>query len=107
MGQLVEFDLDGGGRVLVDVRGSGAGQPVTRGLNTGQVVEKGRQSFEQAVSGLRPAAEVIISRLREMADSPDEVSVEFGLDLHAEAGAFIAAASVAANFKVSVTWRRA
>jgi len=34
------------------------------------------------------------------------VQVEFGLDLHAEAGAFIAAASATANFKIAMTWRR-
>jgi hypothetical protein len=34
------------------------------------------------------------------------VQVEFGLDLHAQAGAFIAAASATANFKIAMTWRR-
>jgi hypothetical protein len=37
-----------------------------------------------------------------MPQAPDEVQVEFGLDLHAEVGAFIAAA----NFKTTITWRR-
>jgi hypothetical protein len=32
--------------------------------------------------------------------------VEFGLELSAEAGAFIAAASSTANFKVTLSWRR-
>jgi hypothetical protein len=42
-----------------------------------------------------------------VADSPAEIKVEFGLDMHdAEAGAFVAAASTAANFKISVIWRR-
>ena len=37
-----------------------------------------------------------------MPQAPDEVQVEFGLDLHAEVGAIIAAA----NFKTAMTWRR-
>jgi Trypsin-co-occurring domain 1 len=37
----------------------------------------------------------------------DEVVVSFGLQLSAEAGAFIAAASTAANFTVSLAWRAA
>jgi hypothetical protein len=37
-----------------------------------------------------------------MPQALDEVQVEFGLDLHAEVGAFIAAA----NFKTAITWRR-
>jgi hypothetical protein len=34
------------------------------------------------------------------------VGVEFGVTLSAEAGAFIAAAGTAANFKVTLTWHR-
>jgi hypothetical protein len=48
----------------------------------------------------------VASQLRSLASAPDEVQVEFGLSLSAEAGAFIAAASTEANFKVSLTWHR-
>ncbi len=36
---------------------------------------------------MEPAAHAIITRLCGMPQTPDEVQVEFGLDLHAEAGA--------------------
>ena len=39
-------------------------------------------------------------------ESPDEVQVEFGLLLSAEAGAVLAAASATANYKVTMTWKR-
>jgi Trypsin-co-occurring domain 1 len=39
-----------------------------------------------------------------MAQAPDGIRVTFGLDLHAEAGAFIAAASTTATFTVELTW---
>jgi Trypsin-co-occurring domain 1 len=55
---------------------------------------------------VQPAAQALISRLRALADAPDEVGVEFGLELSAEAGAFIAAASSTANFKVTLSWHR-
>lgn len=55
---------------------------------------------------VEPAAQAIITRLRGMAQTLTEVQVEFGLDLHAEAGAFIAAAGATANFKIAMTWRR-
>jgi len=59
------------------------------------------------VQRVEPAAQAIITRLRGMAQAPDEVQVEFGLDLNAEADAFIiAAASATANFKIAMTWRR-
>ena len=50
---------------------------------------------------------MIVAQLRNLAAAPDEVGVEFGLALSAEVGAFITAASTTANFKVSLTWKRA
>jgi hypothetical protein len=41
-----------------------------------------------------------------MTQAPDEVHIEFGLDLSAKVGAFIASASATANFKIAMTWRR-
>ena len=105
MGQLVEFPLESGGSVLVDVTGHHTG-PVTRSLKGTEVVERARQTFEEAVGRVRPAVEGVIAQLRSLAEAPDEVHVEFGLDLHAEAGAVIAAVGTTANFTVAVTWRR-
>jgi len=107
MGQLVEFNLNDGGTILVEVHETTrTGGPVTRGLDGDQVTERARHTFEDAVERVEPAAQAIITRLRSMTQAPDEVQVEFGLDLHAEAGAFIAAASATANFKIAMTWRR-
>lgn len=106
MGQLVEFPLEGGGSVLVQVDGARAGGQVTRGVGERRVTEQASQTFEQAVGRLRPVAQALITQLRALADVPDEVQVEFGLELSAEAGAFIAAASASANFKVSIAWHR-
>lgn len=105
MGQLVEFPLQDGGSVLIEVEQVATG-PVTRGRGGGDVTERAQCTFEQAVERVEPAAQAIITRLRAMPATPEEVHVEFGLDLHAEAGAFIASASTTANFKVAVTWRR-
>jgi Trypsin-co-occurring domain 1 len=105
MERLVEFPLESGGSVLVDVTGHHTG-PVTRSLKGAEVVERARQTFEEAVGRVQPAVEGVIAQLRSLAEVPDEVHVEFGLDLHAEAGAFIAAVSTTANFTVALTWRR-
>jgi hypothetical protein len=105
MGQLVEFPLEAGGSVLFDVTGHHTG-PVTRSPKGTEVVERARKTFEEAVGRVQPAVEGVIAQLRSLAEVPDEVHVEFGLDLHAEAGAFIAAVSTTANFTVALTWRR-
>jgi len=107
-GRIVEFPLEGGDdSILVEVAGGPRGDGrVTRGLSHEDVVEHTEQSFEHAISRIQPAARAIIEKLRNLPDAPDEVSVEFGLELSAEAGAFIASASTEANFRVSLTWRR-
>jgi hypothetical protein len=105
MGQLVEFPLAAGGSVLVEVTEHTAG-PLTRGLKGAEVAEQARQTFEVAVGRVQPAIQGVVAQLRSLAEAPDEVHVEFGIDLHAQAGAFIAAVSATANFTVALTWRR-
>jgi NTP-dependent ternary system trypsin peptidase co-occuring protein len=107
MKRLVEFPLDQGGSVLVEI-GEPPEGPVTRGLGRDRsgVVEEADKTFEQATAAVTPAARSLISRLRSMADPPDEVAVEFGVQLSAQTGAFIASVAAEANFKVSMTWRR-
>ena len=105
--QLVEFPLQDGGSVLVQVDDGTPGE-VTRGWGDRdlRVVEQARQSFEQAVGRVQPAVQGLLSQLRSLADTPEQIQVEFGLQLSAEVGAFVAGASSTGNFKVSMTWRR-
>lgn len=105
MGRLVEFPTADGDTVLIEVKEPAAGM-VTRGLRDTAVTERAQKTFEEAVRCARPAVEGVLTQLRTIAESPDEIHVEFGLDLHAEAGAFIAAASATANFTVTITWNR-
>lgn len=101
--QLIEFAVGSGQSIFVEVEDSAAG-PVTRGIGAQSIATRASQTFEDAISHVRPAAEAIVAQLRNLATAPDEVQVEFGLTLSAAAGAFIAAAGTAANFKISLTW---
>ena len=105
--QLVEFPLQDGGTVLVQVDDGAPGE-VTRGWadRDTRVVEQARQSFEQAIGRVQPAVQGLLNQLRALADTPEQIEVEFGLQLSAEVGAFVAGASTTGNFKVSMTWRR-
>ncbi len=104
MKRLVEFPLEEGGTILVEVEmPEGAGMvPAARG----EVVQRAQQTFEAALEKVRPAAQAIIKKLRALHDPPDEIEVEFGLKMSAETGAVIAAAGVEANYKVTLTWKR-
>lgn len=106
MKQLIEFPLEGGGSILVQVD-----EPVPQGRavkasRPGEMMKKAGQTFEEALEKIRPAAGAIISKLRHLADPPDEIEIEFGLTLNAEAGAFIAVTGVEANYTVKLIWKR-
>lgn len=104
MARLIEFAVGGGQSIFVEAEDPAA-SVVTRGIGTQSIATRASQTFEEAISRVRPAAEAIVAQMRNLAATPDEVVVEFGLTLSAEAGAFIAAAGTAANFKISLTWR--
>ena len=46
----------------------------------------------------------LVRRVREQEDRPDELEVEFGIQVNLEVGAYIAAASTTANFRVTMRW---
>jgi hypothetical protein len=106
MKQLAEFSLQDGSSVLVEVERAEFDGNVRRGSSTTQLVEKAQDTFEAALERIRPAAEVLIGKLRGLSQAPDSVQIEFGLKLSASAGAVIASAATEANFKVSLTWKR-
>jgi hypothetical protein len=105
--RLVEFPLEQGGSVLIEIDEPPA-SPVTRGLGKDQpaLVEQADKTFEAATAAITPAARSLIARLRAIDDPPDEVGIEFGVELSAQTGAFIASVAGRANFTVSMTWRR-
>ncbi|MEU4462692.1 CU044_2847 family protein [Streptomyces sp. NPDC024017] len=105
MGRLFEFPTDDGTAILVEVNDRSTGV-VTRGISATHVSERAQRTFEDAIYRVQPAMHAVVSHIQSAAQSPNEVQVEFGLNLHAEAGAFIAAASATANFTVTLTWHR-
>jgi hypothetical protein len=106
MKRLIEFPMEDGTTILVeaDVPEELGMAPAARG-GSGKP-EQAQQTFEAALDKIRPAAQTIIQKLRALHDPPDEIEVEFGLKLNAQAGAFLAAAGTEANYKVTLTWKR-
>ena len=107
MKRLVEFPVDQGGSVLIEVD-EPVGGPTVRGLGKDRsvLVEKADKTFEDVTAAVTPAARSLIARLRSVDDPPDEVGIEFGVQLSAQTRAFIASVAAEANFRVSMTWWR-
>ncbi len=107
--RLVEFQLDGGDTVLMEVDDAGpSGGPTYRSATARPpaVVEKAQVTYEQALDRVRPAAESIVARMRSLGEPPDEVEVQFGLKMSAEFGAFVASANAEVNYVIRLVWRR-
>lgn len=104
MASLIEFPTEDGSIILVEVP-AGAGGLVTRGDGHSGIFARAQQTFERALGSIQPAVQGVIDQLFSIENRPDEITVKFGIDLHAEAGAFIAAASTSSNFAVTLTWK--
>ena len=102
MSQLVEFPLARGGTVRVEVEEVG----IARAGRAGEVVAVAQQTLEKALDPIRPIAEGILAKLHDLAETPDRVSVEFGVKLSAEVGVIVARGTAEANFTVQLEWHR-
>jgi hypothetical protein len=79
---------------------------VTRGGRTGAAVVEAGESLDHVVGRLGPAIKGIVSELREAADWPDEVEVEFAVKISADSNVIIARAGGEANFRIALRWSR-
>ena len=101
MKQLVEYELEDGGTIIVEVDLPEAG--IERAGRGDQII-KAKERFADALEQIRPVAHTVLSKLGDL--SADEIGVEFGIKLGAKAGVIIACADTEANFTVSLTWKR-
>ncbi|MFF8563657.1 CU044_2847 family protein [Streptomyces albidoflavus] len=118
MAYLVELPVSGAGGAGGDGPGSGSADAtgvvkieideVTDGLvqvaRPGQVVARATRPLKEMLAGIRPVAENFVEGFRDMAQRPDEIVVEFGLSVSAEADVVISKTSGQANFQVTLTW---
>jgi hypothetical protein len=102
MTRLIEFQLsqaDSSTLVVVEVdEPLGSGEELVSGT-----IDRASQSFRDALKQIRPAASAIVEQVQGL--GPNEASIEFGVKLSAKAGAVLAAGSLDANYKVTLSWR--
>jgi NTP-dependent ternary system trypsin peptidase co-occuring protein len=102
MKRLVEFPLEDGTSLLVEVEET-EGEGLTRvSRHDPGMIERAQQTFEKSLDRVRPAAQYILEKLRGLHDSPDEIEVQFGLKLSAGSGIILAAGE--ANYNVTLKW---
>ena len=102
---IVEFEAEDGATVLVRVAETHDGL-VTRGLGgESQVVERAQRTFEAALRPIRTVSDGVLAALQAIPRQPDEVSVEFGLELTAGTSAVLVGTSAAATVRVQLSWK--
>lgn len=106
MKRLIEFPLEDGTSILVEVDEPETESGIVKASRGGDAIAKAHQTFEAAMDKVKPAASAIIAKLRSLHDAPDEVEVQFGLKLSADSGAFIASAGFEANYTVTLKWKK-
>ncbi len=70
------------------------------------VVRDAADTFEDALAGVRAAAVSALATFRDDALRPDQVTIEFGVKLSAEAGAVIAKTALEGHLLVKLAWTR-
>lgn len=104
MSDLLRFDLADRGSIMVEVDADEPG--IARASRVGNLITSTAESFENALDHVRRAADAALSGFRNMEARPDEVQIQFGVRLNAEAGAVIAKTGADGHLQVSLTWRR-
>ncbi|MFC7380765.1 CU044_2847 family protein [Sphaerisporangium rhizosphaerae] len=102
MSELMRMPLADGGQVVVEIADN---EPaVRRASRTGDKIEAAVDSLQSALQPIREAAEAALDTFRK--SGPDEVEIELGVKLNAEAGAVIAKSALEGHLTVKLTWRR-
>lgn len=104
--KLVEYKLEQGGSILIEVEELESEKGITLVARKPGQLEEATKEFEEALNEVMPVADTIVKKFRDLNTKPDNVKVEFGIKMNAQVGAFIAATSVEANFKITLKWNK-
>ncbi|MGW0287182.1 CU044_2847 family protein [Streptomyces sp. NPDC002386] len=100
MGVVARLPLEGGGSVLVE-----GGREPDGPVKVGRLADAVQDLPHTVQQALRPVAGLARAALEQLRQAgPDEVVIEFGVDLAAEAGAVIAKSETGCHLTVTVTW---
>jgi hypothetical protein len=105
MKRLIDFNMDDGGKLVVEVEDVMFSSGAMRGGLSSDIMVKAEQTFESALARIKPAVRAIAASIHDVYHPADEVEVTFGIKLSAEAGAIITSTSTEANFEVKLKWK--
>jgi hypothetical protein len=106
--RLIEFRLDDNGQatVLVEADDSIPAEGQTRVSTGGILTEQASKAFDNALAGIRPIISSVTRQLVEAVSDAQEIEVELGFKLTADAGVILARAGAESHCKVAIKWVR-
>jgi hypothetical protein len=105
--KVVEYKLEQGGVILIEVEETELEKGRVPVAKKPGMPEEATKEFEKALDDVKPVADTIVQKFKDLGSEPDNIEVEFGIKMSAQAGAIIAATGVEANFKITLSWKRA
>ena len=69
--------------------------------------EKARETWNEGLDLVREIAVGVIAQLKDVAEQAEQVTVEFGVNISGKTGIVLVEGTVAANLKVTVSWKGA
>lgn len=104
MQELARVPLEGGGAILFEAGPAAELSGPVKAGRVGEAIRELPQTLQSALVPVRETARAVLEQLKEA--GPDEVEVEFGVDLSSQAGAVIIKSDVAVHLKVRLLWQK-
>jgi hypothetical protein len=99
--EFVEIPIGEGSALVVEVEDTEA---VVAAGRAHDLAARGIQTFQAAMGGIREAASTAVEEMTQLARPPEEVTLQFSVQLAAEAGVVVARTAATANMNISLTW---
>ncbi len=111
MSKFVEFPLEGGGTILIEAEDENKMTSgfVRSGVSDAakEAVEQAKQSFDASIENVRKSANLLVTKLRDLSEPPDEMEVTFSLKASGELGNIaVGKAGAEANYSVRLKWKK-
>ncbi len=105
MKRLVKFTLEDGSTILIEAEETEVeGEMIRISSTSREIVNISNKTFEESLGIVKPVADTVLNKLKDLSKQPEDVQVSFGISMDLKAGMFIAAGT-GANFNVTLTWK--
>ncbi len=105
MKRLVKFTLEDGSTVLIEAEETEVeGEMIRVSSTSREIVNISDKTFEESLGIVKPVANTVLNKLKDLSKLPEEVQVSFGISMDLKAGMFITSGT-GASFNVTLTWK--